>query len=126
MVTPTRQQLSRSVTLSQRAHAFRQNPTRTEALLWSALRAGQLGVTFRRQVVVGGRYIADFVASSVRVIVEIDGGYHERRRTADARRDRDLRRLGYTVLHLTAEAVERQLEGAVAEVRMAIESTLVP
>ncbi|MGC4067414.1 MAG: DUF559 domain-containing protein [Polyangiaceae bacterium] len=59
MVTSTRQQLSRSVTLSQRAHAFRHNPTRTEALLWSALRSGQLGVTFRRQVVIGGRYIAE-------------------------------------------------------------------
>lgn len=121
MVTPTRQQLSRSVTLSQRAHAFRCNPTRTEALLWSAIRAGQLGVTFRRQVVIGECYIADFVAPSVRLIVEIDGGYHERRRAADARRDRDLQRLGYTVVHLTAEVVERQLEVAVAEVRRVVE-----
>ena len=79
-------------------------------MLWSAIRAGQLGVTFRRQVVIGDRYIADSVASSVRLIVEIDGGYHERQRTADARRDRDLQRLGYAVVHLTAELVERQLE----------------
>ncbi|MGC4067432.1 MAG: DUF559 domain-containing protein [Polyangiaceae bacterium] len=70
MVTFARQQLSRSVTLSQRAHAFRHNPTRTEALLWSALRSGQLGVTFRRQVVIGGRYIADFAAPAVRLIIE--------------------------------------------------------
>jgi very-short-patch-repair endonuclease len=76
-------------------------------------------------VVIGDRYIADFVAPSVRLVIEIDGGYHERRRSADARRDRGLQRLGYTVLHLTAEAVERQLEGAVEEVRRAIEWTSV-
>jgi very-short-patch-repair endonuclease len=73
-------------------------------------------------VVIGDRYIADFVAPAVRLIIEIDGGYHERRRAADARRDRDLRRLGYTVLHLTAEVVERQLEGAVEMVRGTVES----
>jgi very-short-patch-repair endonuclease len=69
-----------------------------------------------------GRYIADFAAPSVRLIVEIDGGYHARRVVADARRDRDLTRLGYTVLHLEAAAVEQQLQVAVEAVQAALEA----
>jgi Protein of unknown function (DUF559) len=76
-------------------------PTPSEQRLWALLRAGQLGVWFRRQVPLG-RFIADFAAVSARVVVEVDGGYHARRRAADARRDRALARLGYRVLRLEA------------------------
>jgi very-short-patch-repair endonuclease len=69
-----------------------------------------------------GRYIADFAAPSVRLIVEIDGGYHAQRVVADARRDRDLTRLGYTVLHLDAELVLAALPQAVSRVRDAVEA----
>jgi very-short-patch-repair endonuclease len=71
--------------------------TASEARLWSALSAGQLGVSFRRQVPLGN-FIADFFASRARLVVEVDGSYHERRRSADAHRDSKLRRLGYRVL----------------------------
>lgn len=84
----------RSLTLKQRARAFRHHPTASEALLWQHLKAKQLGVQFRRQVVVGD-FIADFVASSIRLIVEVDGGYHERRLSLDARREQRLERAGY-------------------------------
>ena len=98
---------------------MRGNPTTSEAALWREISGCRLGVAFRRQVRVG-RYIADFMAPSVRLIVEVDGGYHGRRFAADARRDRDLRRLGYTVLHLEAEVVEQCLAVAVARVREAV------
>jgi len=58
--------------LRQRARRMRHEPTQTEWLLWQALRRGQLGVTFRRQVVLRG-YIADFYASEAQLIVEVDG-----------------------------------------------------
>jgi very-short-patch-repair endonuclease len=116
----SRKRLNRSVELAQRAHVHRVCPTHTEAKLWEALRGQQLGVTFRRQVPIGDRYIADFVAPSLRLIVEVDGGWHERRRVADARRDRELRRLGYIVLHLDAELVEQRYSVAVDAVRAAV------
>ncbi len=100
---------------------MRGNPTTSEALLWSQLRCNQLGVAFRRQVPVG-RYIADFAAPALRLIIEIDGGYHEQRRVADARRDRDLARLGNTVLHLEAGLVVNALPVAVQRVREAVEA----
>jgi very-short-patch-repair endonuclease len=76
-----------------------------EAALWAELNNRRLGVMFRRQVVVLGRYIADFLAPAVKVIVEVDGGYHARRVTADARRDEKLRRAGYRVVRVPAELV---------------------
>jgi len=94
--------------------------TESEARLWSALNAGQLGVCFRRQVPVGGRFIADFCAPSIKLIVEVDGGYHERRRAADASRDRKLARLGYRIVRLDAELVLRDLSAAVALVKAAL------
>jgi very-short-patch-repair endonuclease len=74
--------------------------TESEAKLWEAIRGRKLGVQFRRQVVLLGRYIVDFYAPSLRLVVEVDGGYHRLRKSADARRDRELRRAGYTVVRL--------------------------
>jgi len=55
------------------------------------------------------------------LIVEVDGGYHARRVTADARRDRKLTRAGYRVVRLQAELVMRDLPAAVRAVRRALD-----
>jgi very-short-patch-repair endonuclease len=103
--------------LEERAVALRESPTRLEEALWQIIRARKLGVTFRRQVLVG-RYIADFVAPSVRLIVEVDGTFHTgARRRADARRDAALRSAGYRVLRLEAELVLTQPSVAAGRVR---------
>jgi very-short-patch-repair endonuclease len=106
-------------TLALHAHTMRQAPTESEARLWRALRSSQLGVAFRRQVPLLG-FIADFYAPSVRLVVEVDGGYHVRRVTADARRDRELIRAGYRVVRLQAAVVLRDLPTAVLAVRHAL------
>lgn len=99
---------------------MRHAATASETALWSALRGGALGVTFRRQVPVGGCFIGDFVASEVMLLVEVDRSWHHARGTADARRNRELQRLGFTVLHLSVSLVERQLPVAVLRIREAI------
>ncbi|MBK8252198.1 MAG: DUF559 domain-containing protein [Polyangiaceae bacterium] len=71
------------------ARRMRATPTTSEAILWDALRGSQVGVMFRRQVLIG-RHIVDFCAPSVRLVVEVDGGYHSARSRADERRDRAL------------------------------------
>jgi very-short-patch-repair endonuclease len=76
----------KQLTLEQYAWANRQVLTPSEARLWSALSARKLGVQFRRQVPLAGRYIVDFCAPSVRLVVEVDGAGHALRRRADARR----------------------------------------
>jgi very-short-patch-repair endonuclease len=86
---------------------MRFSPTYSEALLWSRLRARKLGVTFRRQAVIGSS-IFDFVAPAARLIVEVDGdAYHAARSGADRRRDEKLGRLGYRVVRVPASLVER-------------------
>jgi very-short-patch-repair endonuclease len=66
--------LRRQVELEQHAWRNRRGLTESERRLWEALRGRKLGVQFRRQVVIGGRYIVDFAAPAVRLIVEVDGG----------------------------------------------------
>ena len=110
-----------SLRLQQIAFEHRQAPTISEQKLWTALRCRQvLGVQFRRQVPMAGRYVIDFFAPSVGLAVEVDGGVHLLRRRADARRDRVLGRLGYRVLRLEAELVMCALPEAVARVREAL------
>ena len=105
--------------LRSRAAAMRAAPTTTEALLWEQLRGKRLGVVFRRQVVIG-RYIADFAAPSVRLVAEVDGGYHRGCAAADARRDRALGRLGWRVLRVSAAEVMAGAEAVAAQVAEAL------
>jgi very-short-patch-repair endonuclease len=71
--------------------------TLPETVLWKALRRPDLG--FRRQVPIG-RYIVDFVHLRVRLIVELDGGWHDfpEAQLHDAIRDEWLNGQGYRVL----------------------------
>ena len=86
------------------------------------LRGSQLGVSFKRQVPLGGRFIVDFLASTAKLVVEVDGPYHGGRALADARRDGALARLGYKVLRLDAGLVVRDMASALALVRAALEA----
>ena len=110
----------RQSVLEERAACMCQQMTLSEAALWQAILGNRLGTAFRRQVVIGGKYIVDFLAQGDRLIVEVDGAYHRGRTTADARRDRYLARLGYRVVRVDAEVVLRQLEVAVEQVRDAL------
>jgi len=107
-----------------RSRTMRGAPTLTEEILWQVLRGSRLGVAFRRQVIVD-RFILDFVAPSIRLVVEVDGGYHGHaaRQRADARRDRDLRRAGYRVVHVSGEMVQARLGDAVALIVAAIDAS---
>ena len=106
--------------LEQCAWANRRVMMSSELRLWSALKARQMGVQFRREVPLAGRYIVDFCAPAVRLVVEVDGACHRVRPRADARRDAVLRALGYRVIRVEADLVMRDLQAAVALVRAAL------
>ena len=117
---------SREELLAARARFMRFHPTASEALLFSALRGKRLGVSFRRQQVLLGSYIVDFLARQVKLVVEVDGdAYHESRTSADAARERKLVRAGYTVVRIPASLVERNLPRAVEIVRVALGRAMV-
>jgi very-short-patch-repair endonuclease len=98
---------------------MRASLTHSEQRLWQAIRSRQLGVGFRRQFVIGN-FIADFCAPAARLVLEIDGGYHVGRAAADARRDRVIQALGFRVLRIPAERVERELSSVLEQIRQAL------
>jgi very-short-patch-repair endonuclease len=98
---------------------MRAAPTLSEARLWAQLSGSQLGIAFRRQVVLG-EYIVDFLAPTCRLVVEVDGPYHARRARADARRDARLQALGFRVLHLEAGLVMGDLPLALERIRASL------
>ena len=108
----TRVSAHREQVLVERAAGMRWAPTASEAMLFAAVRGRRLGVSFRRQVPLLGRFIADLLAPEVRLVVEIDGGVHALRQRADERRDRALARAGYRVLRVSAELVMLDLPAA--------------
>ena len=54
---------------------LRNNMTPAELILWSILRDKDLGYKFRRQHSIG-RYVVDFYSPALKLVIEIDGGYH--------------------------------------------------
>lgn len=72
--------------LKQKARVLRSTMTDAEEKLWFHLRRKQiLGVQFYRQKSVG-KYIVDFLAPSVGLVIEADGGQHAEAMDHDKRR----------------------------------------
>ncbi|AKU99709.1 DNA methylase, putative [Labilithrix luteola] len=104
--------------LEERARVMRFAPTRSEEWLWRCLSGSKLGFAFRRQLVIGP-YIVDFACTKVRLVVEVDGPYHEERSRPDARRDAALGRLGWHVLRVSDREVLEELASVVTRIHTA-------
>lgn len=98
--------------LEEHARRMRLSPTRSEEWLWRRLAGSRCGFAFRRQLVIGP-FIVDFACTKVRLVVEVDGGYHEGRQRRDAARERALRELGWSVLRIPEARVFADLDGVV-------------
>src|SRR5690606_17065459 len=95
---------------TERARSLRRQETKSESLLWALVRANQLGgLKFRRQHPIGP-YFADLVCASQRLVVEIDGGYHDATGEADWNREAYLRANGWRVMRFSDEEVENDVE----------------
>ena len=111
-----------------RAKRPRRTMTRAENLLWRHLKAHRLArLGFRRQSPIGD-YIADFVAHSGRLVVEVDGESRnfETRLSHDVRRDEWFASPGYRVLRFTNNDVMKDLEGVVLAIGQAAEQAAPP
>ena len=98
-------------TLKEHAQYNRNHPTEAESLLWEYLRAGALGESFKRQHIIGD-YIADFICLSQKLIVELDGGYHNtpEQQLSDQQRTEWLKGKGYRVIRFTNEELFRNID----------------
>ena len=85
----------------------RSNPTEAEKVLWEIVRGRKMaGYKFRRQHIISN-YIADFVCLSEKLIIEVDGLYHQLpdNKINDEERTKELNRLGFEVIRFTNELV---------------------
>jgi very-short-patch-repair endonuclease len=98
-------------------------PTAAEAELERILRTlggGALAGEFRREWPVGD-WTLDFYFPTVRLAIEVDGGYHraQRRWRLDLAKNRDLEARGITVLRLANAEVFGERDKLVARLRVA-------
>ncbi|MDO8616180.1 MAG: endonuclease domain-containing protein [Dehalococcoidia bacterium] len=109
-----------SPAVRQAAREMRKEPTRSEHLLWSALRDRRLdGYKFRRQHSVGP-FILDFYCAEAGLGVEVDGAVHETQQIRDAGRQAALESFGIRFLRLPAALVEHDLEVALQLIQSAL------
>ena len=94
--------------LTPRARGLRQVGGLAEERIWARLRGGAVdGWKVRRQHPVG-RFVVDFACAPLRLVIEIDGGVHERDEVVlnDHYRQQAIEALGWTVIRFTnAEAL---------------------
>lgn len=107
-----------------RCHAknLRRTMPDAESRLWQHLRAARLGgYKFRRQQAIGP-YIADFVCTRPRLIIEADGGQHGEQQAYDAARDRYLQAKGFHVLRFWNHDILQQTEAVLTEILNTLEA----
>ena len=110
-----------------RARTMRLAPTDAEKKLWWHLRHRLAvdGSHFRRQVRLG-QYIVDFASHEARFIIEVDGGQHDEKSAADARRTTFLEAEGYRVLRFWNNDVLGNIDGVLEVIQSAITATPTP
>ena len=100
--------------LKEFAKKNRQKPTEAEAILWEFIRDRQLGQPFRRQHIIG-EFIADFVCIPSKLVIELDGGYHQlpQQQFSDEQRQQWLEAQGFTVIRFSNEEVIEDIDNVI-------------
>lgn len=100
----------------QKASVLRENMTIAEKLLWSRLNNKQLGVRFKRQHPID-IFIVDFYCHTYKLVVEVDGEYHNEQLDYDEGRTSELENLGITVIRFTNDEVMDDIDRVVGRIK---------
>lgn len=108
--------------LKANARKLRNNSTPGEIKLWKkGLRAGQMkGYQFNRQFVIGN-FIVDFVCRKLKLVIELDGAYHDLIKEKDAARDSKLKKHGFMLLRIAEKDVRNDFNNVIRNIEIAIE-----
>jgi very-short-patch-repair endonuclease len=101
------------------AKHLRENLTEAEEILWSELRNNKLeGYKFRRQHPLNN-YIADFYCHKLKLVIEIDGGYHQttEQKQLDAERTEMIEFQGLQVIRFTNEEVIQDIKNVLNKIK---------
>jgi len=102
-----------------RARSLRKNPTKAEEILWKHLRERQMeGVKFRRQHPARD-YVIDFFSNEIKLVIEVDGEYHDEKLQSfeDDNRDLVLINWGMRVLRYKNEHIYNFLDLVLEDIR---------
>ena len=94
------------------AKNLRENMTNAELIFWNRVKNKQFhGLKFRRQHPIH-KYIADFYCHKLKLIIEIDGDYHNtsEQKNYDILRTKDLNFQGIKILRFKNDEVENEIE----------------
>jgi leucyl-tRNA synthetase len=97
----------------------RKEQTEAEEVLWKELRNSKLGFKIRRQHYIGN-FIVDFVSLDKKLVIEIDGGYHNdiEQKERDEERTLILEQKHYfKVIRFTNQEVEKDLSTVLSKIK---------
>jgi Lhr-like helicase/very-short-patch-repair endonuclease len=105
------------------AKLMRHQPTEAENILWQFLRGKKTGYKFRRQHLVLD-YIPDFICLEKKLIVEVDGGYHNdiEQIELDKQRENHLKEHGYTIIRFSNDEVVSNPDKVVGKIKYHLET----
>lgn len=104
----------------ERARVLRENMTAAEKTLWSKLKMNQLGFRFKSQHPID-IFIVDFYCHQLKLVIEVDGGYHKGNFELDESRTNELNELGLDVIRFTNDEVISNTEKVVLQIMNWIE-----
>ena len=106
------------------ARTLRKNQTPQEKILWGTLRNFQVkGLKFRRQYPIE-EYIVDFACKEIKLVIELDGGQHNKEENIkyDKNRTLFLENKGYKVIRFWNNEIDNNIEGVYKTILDYIES----
>ncbi len=103
--------------LRERRKVLRKKMTPAEKLVWHGLKNSQLDMRIRRQHSIGN-FIVDFYCARRKLIIEIDGKYHDDPaiQLYDEYREEWLREKGFEIIRFRNEQVFQMTDGVIQEI----------
>lgn len=99
----------------------RKSPTEAENILWQHVRNKKTGHKIRRQHIIDS-YITDFVCLSKKLVIEVDGDYHDTIKEEDQIRTNRLNELGYQVIRFKNEEVINDVYSVIKKIAETLDS----
>ena len=110
--------------LKEHARKNRKEMTQAEQILWESLRDNINSFKFRRQHPIGD-YIADFACVTAKIVIEVDGEYHNKpeQQQDDLWRTEFLERNGFRVIRFSNDEVIYHLSAVINHIKEELSKT---
>lgn len=101
----------------------KKNSTEAERILWESLRGKNIGFKFRRQHIID-EFIVDFVNLEKNLVIEVDGGYHNKieQQEIDEIRTLILNDLGFKVIRFSNAQIIGDIDSVIKTIEQHLKS----